>query len=521
MHFSTEIINKCYSIINIINIIIYVQNACSQLYSPAYPIIWRKSKHHVATEYIQAQLDIHLKSPCHMINSSMIDIPNTKITPSEMFHAQEKCEEFYQRHIIKTFQKFCTPIKTEKRVKKAVVAFASGVIFTIITIIATIGFFAYIKSQLGVNDYSMNDAQLKEMNSQIHRKMVEEMTKLHQDIERMKLSLKSFQYETRMFIRFEKYQSIIEDIFSVIEDEPIPKIFNQLFHNISICPDCPFEHWHLEECQIKVNKPLIDSQLRLNINAIKIDRNYDVIRADPFNIISEDENNSSNLCFTEYTGPSYAVINKNTKCIRNIMFHPIDDHQSPFVFHSVKCNNQQFKNKVLWRPFECQPRGFISSEEAVQIKSDKNYVYFYCYLQNVTIHGVNYPCKNQVYKMKRGQKLTINNQSVMFTKMKINLHHNLQEEINEIINIKAFDTFNSTVNLQELSSLVKQEGELVNRVMLSATKTFYLHTLILITIFFIFTTLLLYYYQRIRTRRFRRMIRNQYRLSSIKMNQLK
>ncbi|KAH9423689.1 hypothetical protein DERP_005270 [Dermatophagoides pteronyssinus] len=52
-------------------------------------------------------------------------------------------------------------------------------------------------------------------------------------------------------------------------------------NNNTINNDCPSENWHLESCKIYAAREPSDSLLRLKINAIKIDRRYEILRTDP------------------------------------------------------------------------------------------------------------------------------------------------------------------------------------------------------------------------------------------------
>ncbi|KAH7638536.1 hypothetical protein HUG17_2569 [Dermatophagoides farinae] len=188
--------------------------------------------------------------------------------------------------------------------------------------VATIGYAAYIKSQSGINEQSLTENELKKLDHNIHQKMP----------------------------------------------------FFPFFENISICVDCPSDNWFLEECQFRPHQSPYESILRLYINAVKIDKEYEIIRADPFYLLVNDHLNKSNFCISRYTGSKYAIINKRTKCARNIIFEPINDHQAPFIFHSVNCKNETNSVEAKWKTVECKAKELITPEEIVQ-NSTTNYLF--------------------------------------------------------------------------------------------------------------------------------------------------
>ncbi|XP_075680543.1 uncharacterized protein LOC142646185 [Dermatophagoides pteronyssinus] len=510
-------------ILKIIIITFFIQQFIiikTQTNTISYPIIWRKSKHQVATQYIQAQVDIHLKSPCKFLNSTLVFPHNKNIKPEDDKEERSRCEGMYQQIVIHALQKHCTPLhyQQKSKPKRSILTFAGGVVATIIVVAATIGYDAFIKSQSGVHETSMSEAELYRIEHQINTKMVKAIIELQQEMERLKHLAYQQQIPSLFLPKFYQLETIIHEVFSESVDKPIPKAFFQLFNNLSICDNCPPENWHLENCKIYAAREPSDSLLRLNINAVQIDKRYEILRADPFHLIVNDKLNSSNLCISIYTGPSYSVMDKDTKCVKSIMFNPFDDHQAPFIFHSLKCNNDLQKFGAKWRTMDCKPKEEITSEEIVQVKTDENFVYYYCFLHNITLQHSFYPCKNQIYKSKLGQNLTINNQTIKFHKIKINIIHNLHDEFNELINFRIFNNFNSSVNLQDLTTLVEQEDKLIDKIVVSYFSQYYLYIIITILTIIILITMMLFTYYRIRARSYQRVAREQYQLAHLRLS---
>nr|XP_046914038.1 uncharacterized protein LOC124494812 [Dermatophagoides farinae] len=310
--------------------------------------------------------------------------------------------------------------------------------------------------------------------------MVDQLIHMQQEIDRLQHISLNREISTIFYSKFLQIETLINEIFITSLDKPISKLIFQL-----------------------------------NINAVKIDKQYDIIRADPFYLLVEDKLNKSNLCFSMYSGTRYAIMNKITKCARNIMFDPIDDHQSPFIFHSVDCKNNTNFSKAKWKTIECRSKELITPEEIVQVKNDENFIYFYCFNQNITIQGLTYPCKNQIYKIKRGQSLTINQQTVSFTKMKIDLHHHIHDDLSEILNVQTFDTFGSSINLQDLSTMVEKEDQLINKIIYSYLQTYYIHLIVIISIILLLIFITLFYCQYNKTKNYKKIILEQYRLAAL------
>ncbi|KAH9497382.1 hypothetical protein DERF_013377 [Dermatophagoides farinae] len=88
---------------------------------------------------------------------------------------------------------------------------------------------------------------------------------------------------------------------------------------------------------------------------------------------------------------------------------------------------------------------------------------------------LSYPCKNQIYRINRGQNLTINKQTVYFTKMTNGFtSHIIHDDISEILNFQAFNSFNSTINLHDLSTMIEKEDTLINKIIYSYIQSYYI-----------------------------------------------
>ena len=101
----------------------------------------------------------------------------------------------------------------------------------------------------------------------------------------------------------------------------IPPSFHQLFPNISLCPNCTTDDWHIDFCQYIPKPSIISPTLLFKINAyMRSTQNIKYFGADPFTILIPDPNNVENLCFSEFDGQQFSLLNLETNCIKNIAY---------------------------------------------------------------------------------------------------------------------------------------------------------------------------------------------------------
>ena len=74
---------------------------------------------------------------------------------------------------------------------------------------------------------------------------------------------------------------------------------------------------------------------------------YQIFQADPFFLLTHDPNNPNNLCFSKFSGHKFSVLNLETKCRKDISFSPVDERDSPIIFHSEGCHDQNYTKTNL------------------------------------------------------------------------------------------------------------------------------------------------------------------------------
>uniref|UniRef100_A0A6P6Y3Q0 Uncharacterized protein LOC113793799 n=1 Tax=Dermatophagoides pteronyssinus TaxID=6956 RepID=A0A6P6Y3Q0_DERPT len=260
--------------------------------------------------------------------------------------------------------------------------------------------------------------ELQKYDNKIHHEIVEKLKNIRQEFNRMENEMHVNKILSILHSRFQQDEFLINQLFTQTKNTIIPPSFHMLFRNLSLCPNCPTNDWHLESCKYTAKPFVTAPTLTLFINALEIDLKYQILEADPFTILAPDPINPENLCFSEFSGYMHSILNLETKCVKNIAFNPVDDHQIPIIFHSEGCEDD-LHSRPIWKTKRCIPKRSITPEMAVQIKHDEQFVYVYCYTQNITILGFEQPCKNLIYQFEKGQNLTINKVATKFKKMKI------------------------------------------------------------------------------------------------------
>lgn len=473
-----------------------------------YPIIWRKSRHDIATQVIQGDLIIHLESPCDILDQ-LKKSPKSNSTGLIAYYDHNHCRRSYVKQVIRPLRKYCPALSPKGKHmirKRGVLSFAYSVIKIIFSITAVIGLFNFLQPQASSVQVPSMEQTRADLDFRIHQKLMTVMEKLQEEIEEVKEALESQQLATLLEIKFSDTERLINDMFDP-ENEHFANQLERLFPNISLGPDAPKRHWHLEGCQFEELDDSKYDNLHLKINGVKIDKEYLLLRADPFYIgITENKTLSTRIeeevCLAEYIGPKFLAYHRRTGCAKEVLFDPINDHQTPFVFHSKSCKPRVKSIRDQWRKIRCQNRTEILPEEIVQIKMDNDHAYYYCFTQNRTVNDESIPCQNQIYQTKKNTNITINKHTIHVQKFRMEQFANLDPEITEALNDRIFNEDRSKV-VEDLEYLVEKEHRLVTQIAISYVR-YYTFWVVMLTITVALMLAIGYiYYQRHKSVKFR------------------
>nr|XP_027198068.1 uncharacterized protein LOC113792376 [Dermatophagoides pteronyssinus] len=425
-----------------------------------YPIVWRKSSHDIAKEIVQGEFHIHLINPCDVIE----DLKNTNKNASflEKFD-RLRCSALYIKQVKRPLKRYCKEVHVDDEsheiTKRGVISIAYNTVKVIISVLAVIGLVNIFGSH---NDGY--DPELGKLELEINQKMFGVIRKLHDELYEVRSELEAERVMTMLSIKFSESEKLIHQIFDS-ENPRFANALESLFPGITMGPNTPKKYWHMESCLIKQNG--IKTKLIININGIRTDQDYTLLRADPFYLaVLEPKNLTGHeeICLTKYNGPQYVVYQEKTGCSAEIVFDPIEEHQTPFVFHSPTCRRAMKSVVNQWKKTKCMQSDKIIPEEIVQVKMDNEFVYYYCYTQNTTIMGIEEKCQNKIYKVKKGKNITINHEVIKFHKVRMELFTNIDTDLTDAINSKIFRQNDVEIALNHLEKMIEQEDQLVAKI---------------------------------------------------------
>ncbi|XP_027198747.2 uncharacterized protein LOC113792984 [Dermatophagoides pteronyssinus] len=367
------------------------------------------------------------------------------------------------------------------------------------------------------------DPELGKLELEINRKMFGVIRKLHDELYEVRSELEAERVMTMLSIKFSESEKLIHQIF----DSENPRFANALellFPGITMGQNTPKKYWHMENCLIKQKG--MKTKLIIKVNGIRTDQDYTLLRADPFYLaVIEPKNLTGHeeICLTKYNGPQYVVYQEKTGCSAEIVFDPIEEHQTPFVFHSPACRHAMKSVVNQWKKSKCMPQDKIIPEEIVQVKMDNDFVYYYCYTQNTTIMGNEERCANKIYKIKKGKNVTINHQVIKFHKVRMELFTNIDTDLTDAVNNKIFRQDDAEIALNHLEKMIQQEDQLVVKITSSYLRYYLLWTAAIVASVALLIALCYIFYQWKKSVRYRTMRRerleNALRSEMIRMTQ--
>lgn len=442
----------------------------SHLDNSGYPIIWRKSKHHLATQIVQAEIKIKLQNPCSIVDRLRVKA-KTNATHFLNSYNWESCVRGYVKRITKPFRHYCPNNAAEADhsiQKRGIINFVFKTVKWVVKMTAAIGLVGVIH---GIGDQIFPDhdeIDYKTLETQINNNFLKVITKMHQNQLELEQQVREVSIMSTLNSRFIEMENTIKQMFRP-DNEQLAWQLKTLFPNISLGHETMDEYWTMESCQLKEEEGVAYDELVLFVNAIKMDPEYSLLRADPFYIVHEETaaelwERRPEFCLSEYIGPQYVVYHQKTRCFREIPFNPIADHQTLMLFHSELCKAPIKTENVRWRKTKCESHSRFISEELVQIKWDRHFVYYYCYTQNITRGSQTVPCRNQVYKEKRGENVTINGRTVFAKSLHLESFSIIGTEVSDFVNEEVFDSDELKGDLKNLESLVELENKLVTKI---------------------------------------------------------
>ncbi|KAH7636936.1 hypothetical protein HUG17_7142 [Dermatophagoides farinae] len=400
-----------------------------------YPIIWRKSNHYISTQLIEADILIHLESPCDILDQ-ITTTNDSNIIGLMADYDWYDCQRSYAR--ITSPLIFYCPAPSQPRNhnigKRNVLSFAYSVVK-----VASSMVFNFLQPQTSI-----------------------QVT----PVEQLKKVLENQQLATMLKTKFSETGRLLNAMLDP-DNKDFTIQLERLFPNITLGPNAPKRYWHLEGCQFEKLFGANYSNLHLRINGLRIDKDYSLLQADPFYIgIAENQTKIEQVCLAEYIGPKFLAYQKRTGCAKKVLFDPIKDQQAKFVFHSKSCSQMITSMKDQWRKIWCRDKSKIKPEEIVQIKTDNDHAYYYCFMQNRTVNGESMPCENQIYQTKIGNNITINRRTIYVKKYQSEQLLDFDPNVTEKLNDRIFHEDKGKI-FEDLEFLVEKEHKLLSQIVIS------------------------------------------------------
>ncbi|OTF77182.1 hypothetical protein BLA29_006173, partial [Euroglyphus maynei] len=333
--------------------------------------------------------------------------------------------------------------------RRGILTLAYGALKLVITVASVVGLLNLLNVNSDYN-YRKDQAALSSLQNEVNRRMYQAIERLHGETSGLRLEMEDQRITSMLEVQFSRIELLIHEMF----DEQ-----NRNF------------------AEPEDDKP---EKLQLRVGAVEVDREYSLLQADAFDIGSvENRTGIEEICLSRYVGAKYLVYNRRTGCSKNTLFDPSSEKTTPFVYHSLECDTTPNVFKKSWERLLCDKKEYITPEEIVQVKTDDDYIYVYCFTQNITVSGRTSECRNKVYKFRRDQNITINQQVRHFHRIKVDKHVNLDRDLSELVNDRMYRSDGAKINLEELGSLIKHREWLAERVSKIHLRRYFTWTIVL------------------------------------------
>lgn len=439
-------------------------------YPTSQPIIWRKTNHKISKKYHYGTVIMDHQNPCLALDN----------TTGAQIAIRHHCDFMYEMTVMKSLRTYCKPTNNthilapfrDNRVRLQRIR-SKRALFGIIAVSVLVGtliFGAYAIYDKFTVDASrieelqtmlMQDmAKLKahgNITAEIHEKVLAIAKRLiKEDYVRSVADYKS-KIQTvlvaAIISHIVKVESLFVHFFNGLSQGKVTSEFTYLFPNVSICGDgnCPLEFMRSYGCE------QIGDDFVLKLSAVEIEPSKEIYRADPFKIVKEVD---SEYCFFGYHGNHYVMRDKRTNCSQDLLFDPINPSvpHTFFLYDQDLCN-AHVESRKMWNKEWCEEYTALTKQHLVQIKTDDEFNYIYCYKQFLQVNDmVKIQCTNDVYKLDRTLEITINNMPIPIERIFLQSVFDIDPSMDIHLNDKVFPNFSrNTEILNQLQTLIKKE----------------------------------------------------------------
>ena len=440
------------------------------------PIVWKRTKHAIATKLQYSTMVLELKNPCPL---AMVK----KEYPDEY----DLCLKTYKRKVKDVLERYCaTTNKMElhlpkdykeensPRRKRFVIMAAIGIGVLVSSAVVGIATSIYMSNQAV---QKAKETELKliqsieviktdlEINKEIQIKTLEALKQMAADYNDTMVRLTHETHFLRWLNALNSRLSSVElnlvEFLRGVDEGKIGPEFDFLFPRVAqqLCTNCPLGYWEFESCKLFANQTMDeDDTLILKIIAPIVDSSKEILEAKAFRIIKE---SNGQVCHYQYSGHPFVMWNNEKECTRDIIFTPQRKMEAFLMLDSDTCPIHSPHNQELWRKIRCTPvdQYDLTDPDSTQFQHDSKYNYFYCYNQTLTVSNVTIRCQNMVYRVPRNLEVKINNQTVTIRRV-LQATIPLDHVMSEFVNAQIFTGIrNYTRVFRQVDQLIEEESK--------------------------------------------------------------
>lgn len=448
------------------------------------PLLFFGSEHSVAKEVILQTLNISIESPCQhlMLENTLNDV--------------FWCNSFYNEFIIKQITNNC-PLVTnidldsmnlyyqrledrslKNRFPRSLLSSENRFHPSILSLTTMLGFYydelsdnfeSAFNDNENLNLFFTNLIETKLISHNIHMEFYKHLIDIMKHLNKTENQMNhSMQESKRIAKRWENFfgqllqiDLNLREFFHSLRNKQISEHFDYLFPNLTFCQYCPRKYWIGDGCQLMNRNHNMQVNIQIKMLIFIPDDSLNILQVDPFNIMRKENDNLN--CFYKYVGNELFLHDQSSKCLADIYVKPTIP--TAFIFTSkmdqncIEIGDQLLLRSLDWKRMYCIKWNDVLPEQIIQVKSDYQYNYVYCFTLNLIIfshtnQSETIECENLVYKIPYRHGFAIQNNSLKYRIESKRIYY----DSNRIVDQKFFFSKKATENkLNQMQNKITNE----------------------------------------------------------------
>lgn len=437
-------------------------------------VVWRRTDiFPVNTGIYDVSVNINLESPCEIIKPGEDYLTRARIA------AYHSCVHYFDKQVLKPFGQLCPescqpewehftespgihhrhkrdPITATVAIGSVIAIIGVGISGLIVGLQNT----NKINDILGDNDHIRQKIHGMLTSGEYDRQAVEHLQGAIMDLSRQSdlleqkfsdvaIWLVNTTYAiSKMMNEFNEMEKLVHDSIPEWKRDEVPMKLLRYFNitNLMQCGNsCPFQRSHRIHCS------MCNNSLSLRFNTPKIDPNYRIYTADPFELMVSAGNKT---CRIDYIGPKQIVFSNN-ECV-----YPYNAvNPDSFILRRHECVKWDgildalVSTHQIKTCYESSPK---DAEDFFQVKFSRDHTYVYCPGKNVSFLNEMRPCGDYPFWFYSRMNFTVGDYVYNWTRLYIN-NSVVLEGYNEKINKKL----NTTIDLDSIRKHIEAADQLL------------------------------------------------------------